>query len=120
MSNVKPRIVGDTTHTILVCHSNRSLMRMAQLQAARHGVKVIVVNSSKDVLAAATGLVRPDAVLLSNDLKDPTTDELVRALRADPRLSGVQVLVLKGMLDGIAQLLKGFKPPPWNIGMPKT
>jgi CheY-like chemotaxis protein len=117
---MNPRITGDNTHTILVCHSNGNLVRMAQLQASRHGIKILVARTSKDVIRMASDQLRPDAIVLSNDLKGPSTDELVKLLNADPRLKGVQVIVLKGMLDGIGQLFKGFKRPPWNIGLPKT
>jgi CheY-like chemotaxis protein len=117
---MNPKITGDTSHTILVCHSNRNLVRMAQLQATRYGIRILVARNSAEVFAIATGQVRPDAVVLSNDLKNPTTDELVKKLNADPRMKGVQVVVLKGMLDGIAQLFKGFKRPPWNMGLPKA
>ena len=90
------------------------------MQATRHGVKLLVARDGNDVMVTASDQLRPDAIVLSNDLKNPSTDDLVKMLHADPRLKGVQVIVLKGMLDGIAQLLKGFKPPPWNIGLPKS
>jgi len=115
---MKPRITGDSTHTVLVCHSNRNLVRMAQMQAARHGINLIVAQQSKDVLTKATTDARPDVIVLSNDLKNPSTDEVVRSLKADPRLHGVQVVVMKGMLDGVSQILKGFRPPPWKINLP--
>ena len=118
--NVNLRFTGDWTHTILVCHSNRNLVRMAQMQAARNGIKVIVARDGNDLLVKATGELRPDAIVLSDDLKNPTTDETVRALKADPRLKGVQVVVLKGVLDGLGQMLKGFKRPPWNVNLPKA
>lgn len=117
---MSPRITGDTTHTILVCHSNRNLVRMAETQAERHGIKLLIARSSKEVLILATKPLRPDAIVLSNDLKSPNTDELVKLLNADPRLRDVPVVVVKGMLDGLAQMLKGFKRPPWNIGFPKN
>jgi len=90
------------------------------MQAARNGITVLVARDGKDVLAKATGDLRPDAIVLSNDLKNPSTDEIVRALQADPRLKGVQVIVLKGVLDGLGQMLKGFKRPPWNINLPRA
>ena len=113
-------MTGDTTHTILVCHSNRNLVRMAMMQAAKNGVTLLVARDGKEVVTKATGDVRPDAIVLSNDLKNPTTEELVRTLHADPRLKGIQVIVLKGVLDGVGQMLKGFKRPPWNIHLPRA
>ncbi|MDR3691487.1 MAG: hypothetical protein P4L46_19055 [Fimbriimonas sp.] len=107
------RIVGDSTRTVLVCHSNRSLVRIAQLNAGRYGVNVIVARDGKDLVIKARGDVRPDAIILSDDLKNPATEDLVRALKADPRLKGVPVIVLKGLLGNVGELLKAFKRPPW-------
>ena len=87
---------------------------MAQLQSARHGITVIVARDGNEVLVKSVGDVRPDAIVLSNDLKNPTTEELVRLLNADPRLRGIEVIVLKGMLESLGQLLKGSKKFPWN------
>jgi len=107
------KITADSTHTILVCHSNRSLVRIAQLNAARHGVNVIVARDGKDILAKVRGDLHPDAIVLSDDLKDPTTNDIVKALNADPRLKGIHVIVLKGLLGNVGELLKAFKRPPW-------
>jgi CheY-like chemotaxis protein len=107
------RIVAESTHTILVCHSNKSLVRIAQLNAIRHGITVIVARDGKDLLVKARGNVRPDAIILSDDLKEPATSDLVKALNADPRLKGIHVIVLKGLLGNIGELLKAFKRPPW-------
>ncbi len=112
-------MVGDSTHTVLVCHSNRNIVRLAQLQSAKHGINLIVARDSADVLKKATGELQPDAIVLSNDLKNPNTPELVRQLNADPRLKGIPVVVVKGMLDGLSQIFKGIKRPPWNMGIPK-
>lgn len=87
---------------------------MAELQAARHGIGLIVASDGKDVLIKATGKVRPDAIVLGNDLKNPSTEELVEMLNADPRLRGVQVIVVKGVLDSLGQLMKSVKPPKWT------
>jgi len=111
---MNPRFTSETTHTIVVCHSNRNLVRMAQMQASRHGVRLIVARDGRDIIAKATGQIRPDAIILSDDLKNPSTEETVRSIKLDPRLQGVQVVVLKGMLGNIAALLKGFRPP-WNL-----
>jgi CheY-like chemotaxis protein len=87
---------------------------MAKMQAARHGVTLLVAASSQEVLSKATGELRPDAIVLSNDLKNPTTEELMKQLNTDPRLRGVQVVVLKGILESVGQLLKAFPKVPWN------
>jgi len=109
------KIVGDSTRTILVCHSNRSLVRIAQLNASRHGISVVVARDGKDLLAKVRGELQPDAIVLSDDLKDPSTNEIVKALHADPRLKGIHVIVLKGLLGNLGDLLKAFKRPPWMI-----
>ena len=77
-----------------MCHSNRNLARVAQLQALRLGVKVVVAKDGKDLLAKAKGEVRPDVIVLSNDLTNPTTDEIVRAVKSNPQLIGTKVIVL--------------------------
>ena len=107
------RIVGDSTHRVLVCHSNRSVVRIAQLNATRHGIQVEIAKNSKDLLLRAKGEVRPDAIILSSDLKDPCTDEVVKLLNSDPFLRGVPVIVAKGILGNISELLKAAKRPPW-------
>jgi hypothetical protein len=107
-------ITKDTTQTILFCHSNRGWTRMAQLQASRHGIGLIVARDGRDVMTKAVGEVRPDAIVLGNDLKNPSTDELVRMLNADPRLRGIPVIVVKGVLDSLGQLMKSVKPHKWT------
>ena len=116
-NNMDRRIVGDSTHRVLVCHSNRSLVRLAQVNAARHGLQVDVAKNGKDLLLQARGEVRPDAVILSTDLKDPSTDEIVKILNADPFLKGVPVIVAKGILGNFAELLKSMKRPPWMVSL---
>ncbi len=103
-------ILPENSRTVLVCHSNKTLARLAQLQSSRLGVAVAVVIDPKNVVVRALGDPRPDAIILSNDLKNPSTDEILRALNGDPRLKGVRVIVMKGMLDGLAKMLKGIAP----------
>ncbi len=106
-------IKGNGAHTILVCHTNKNLARLAQLNGARHGITVILAQSGKELLVRASGQIRPDAIVLSKDLKEPSTAEITRTLNLDPRLKGVPVIVLNGALPSIKDMLNLFQRPPW-------
>ncbi len=102
----------DKTGTVLVCHSNKAMVQLAKLEASRHGITVVVARDGADLILRSRQDPRPDAIVLSNDLKNPSTDEIVKALHADPRLRGVNVVVMKGVLGSLGGLLKSFKFPP--------
>lgn len=85
------------------------MVHLAKLNAERHGVRVEVAKNGKDLLARAED-ERPDLIVLGNDLRAPTTEELVQLLHRDPRLRGVQVVVVKGLLPDWTLLKKAF---PW-------
>lgn len=88
---------------VVVCHRQRALVQLARLNAERHGVRVEVCANGRLVLEAARR-ERPDLIVLGNDLKNPTTDETVAMLNADPSLKGVRVVIAKGGLDlGLAK-----------------
>ena len=111
--NMDPRIQPESSHTLLVCHSSRAMVRIAQLNASRHGVRIVVAKNGADLMKKAVGQVRPDAIILSDDLKSPSTEELVKLLNQDPRLKGIPVVVLKGLIGNIGELLSTFKRAPW-------
>lgn len=95
---------------VLVCHRQKALVHLARLNAERHGVKVRIAPRPKDVLPLAR-LEKPDLILLGNDLKDPSTEELVKILDADVELSGVRVIVVKGAIPDLAESFKKLKWP---------
>jgi DNA-binding response OmpR family regulator len=95
---------------VLVCHRQKALVHLARINAERHGVKVRIAPRPKDVLTLARA-DKPDMILLGNDLKDPTTEELVKALDEDFTLRGVQVIVVKGAIPDLAGSFKKLKWP---------
>ncbi|MGV3616646.1 MAG: hypothetical protein ACO1SV_15065 [Fimbriimonas sp.] len=95
---------------VLVCHRQKMLVHVARVNAEKHGVKVRIAARPKEVLAMARA-ERPDVIVLGNDLKDPTTDELVKALNADLTLGGVEVIVVKGAIPDLAASIKKIRWP---------
>jgi DNA-binding response OmpR family regulator len=95
---------------VLVCHRQRALVQLARLHAEHHGVRVRVAHRPKDVLPMARAQ-RPDVIVLGNDLKDPGTDDLVKALNAEPTLANVEVVVAKGGIPDLGAALKKFRWP---------
>lgn len=95
---------------VLVCHRQKTLVHLARIQAERHGVKVRIAPRAKDVVALARAQ-KPDVIVLGNDLKDPTTEELVKTLDADVSLSSVRVIVAKGAIPDLAEAFKKLKWP---------
>jgi CheY-like chemotaxis protein len=95
---------GQPLTTIVVCHRNRVLVGLGKLQAERHGLRVFVASNGNDVLAQARRHA-PELIVLSNDLKNPSTEETIQMLRADPSLAGTRVVTIKGALPPIKDLL---------------
>jgi DNA-binding response OmpR family regulator len=96
---------------VIVCHRQKALLHMARLNAQRHGVEVTIARNGNEVLAYARS-ERPDAIVLGNDLENPSTDETVKMLKAEPSLRGVEVIIAKGLLPDLLGLKKRF-PFPW-------
>ena len=78
---------------------------MAQLQARRHGIDLDAAANSKELLVKSLQDPKPFVIVLSPDLKNPSTEELVKILSAEPRLRGVEVVVIKGIKDILTRLL---------------
>jgi CheY-like chemotaxis protein len=104
---------GRTLQTVLVCHPNKVLLNLGRLHAERQGLRVLVAKDGNDVLEKAR-IHRPDLIVLSNDLKNPTTEETVQRLDADPSLKGIRVVVVKGALPNMGDMLKKFPGVPWQ------
>ncbi len=98
---------------VIVCHRNRVLVGMGKLHAERRGVRVVIAANGNDVLVKARQ-ERPKAIILGNDLQNPTTEETVALLNADPSLKGVPVAVVKGKLPRWGELTKDFPGVPWR------
>lgn len=54
---------------------------------------------------------KPDVIVLGNDLKDPSTEELMTALASDLTLHSVRVIVVKGAIPDLAGAFKKIKWP---------
>lgn len=95
---------------VIVCHRQKALVHLARLQAERQGVQVQIARDGKDVVAKALA-ERPDAIVLGNDLENPSTEETIALLKAEPTLKGVQVILAKGMIPDLRQKLGGLGWP---------
>ncbi len=95
---------------VLVCHRQRALVQLGRLHAEQHGVRVRVAHRPKDVLPMARAQ-RPNLIVLGSDLKDPSTEELVSSLQAEPTLAGVEVVVTKAGLPDLGTALRKFRGP---------
>ncbi len=97
---------GNGPKRVLICLSNRAMATMAQLQARRHGIDLEAAQNGRELVAKALLEPKPLVIVLSPDLKNPTTEETMKLLNADPRLRGIEVVVIKGAKDLLASLLK--------------
>jgi len=103
---------------VLICHRQKTLVHLARLQAERQGVQVEIAKNGDDVLIKALAN-RPDVIVLGKDLKNPSTDETVKKLKAEPRLFGVKVVLANEAGLDFMKSLGGFgwpkvpTPPKW-------
>ena len=104
---------GKTLQTVVVCHPNKVLLNLGKLHAERHGLRVITARNGNDVIEKAR-VHRPDLIVLSNDLRNPTTDETLAKLEQDPSLKGIRVVVVKGALPNMKDILGKFPGVPWQ------
>jgi CheY-like chemotaxis protein len=94
-------------HSRVSIHSPLVLVVDDELEAAdllaslllAHGCEVLVARDGEEALEIARELPRPDLVLL--DLELPVMDgrRLLDAMRSDPSLSGIPVVVVSGAPD---------------------
>jgi CheY-like chemotaxis protein len=96
--------------TVLVCHNNKVLVNIGRIHAERHGLRVIVAKNGNEVLLKAR-LHRPDMIVLSSDLKSPSTEETIKLLQQDPSLSGIRVVTIKGAIPNLRDMLGRFPGP---------
>ena len=82
----------------LVVDDSAQIRRMVRVTVERRGIRVI---EAEDGLVAWRLMAeeRPDVVILDVMMPGPTGLELCRAIRADPALSGVPVVILTA--DGL-------------------
>lgn len=103
---------------VIVCHRQKTLVHLARIQAERQGVKVDIARDGKDVVAKAKAS-HTDVIVLGKDLSNPSTDETVKMLQAEPSLRGVKVVVANGASADLVKSVKDFgwpkmpTPPKW-------
>jgi DNA-binding response OmpR family regulator len=99
---------GRTLQTVVACHSNKMLAHLGKLHAERQGLRVILAKNGDDVLLKAK-LNQPDLIVLSNDLQKPSTEETVAMLEREPTLKGIRVVIVKGALPNVADMLRKIR-----------
>jgi hypothetical protein len=88
---------------VVVCHSNKILANLGKIQAERHGVRVHLAKNGRDALYKAK-LHRADLVVLGGDLKNPSIEETIKLLEADPEVLA-RIVTIKGPLPNLTDLL---------------
>ena len=91
-----PHVIPDAVERILVVEDDRDVARLVTIQLQQEGFEVIVNRSGGGVLAQVSEL-RPRMLIL--DLMLPLADglDLLQAVRADPGLRTLPVLVLTAL-----------------------
>lgn len=115
---------------VLIADDDPEAVELLKMLVEREGCEVIVAHDGALALEMARELPRPDLVLL--DLELPVMDgrAFLAALRSDPSLSGIPVVVVSGapdakavratdnvrkgplLLDGIAKVLERLRVEP--------
>jgi hypothetical protein len=95
---------------VVVCHKSKVLVNVGKLQAERYGLRVHVAKNGRDVVTKARS-TRADLIVLGNDLKDPTTEETIAMLQADPVLCGTRVVTVKGAIPNLRDILGRYPGP---------
>ena len=85
------------TH-VLVCDDERHIVRLIQVNLERQGWRVTTAYSGKEALEKMRA-DRPDLLILDSTLPDMSAKEVFEAMREDPALADIKVIVLKGKDD---------------------
>ena len=115
---VEQKIKADKT--VLVVEDSRTARKVISMVLGRKGYKLLEATSGTEALLAIEGVV-PDLVLLDVMLPDMTGYEVLSAIRKNPQLCNIPVVMLtgkrdaadrqKGMLSGASEYLtKPFDP----------
>ena len=81
------------TH-VLVCDDERHIIRLIQVNLERQGWRVTIAYSGKEALEKMRA-DRPDLLILDSTLPDMSAKEVFEAMREDPALADIKVIVLK-------------------------
>jgi CheY-like chemotaxis protein len=88
---------------VVVCHSNRLLANLGKIQGERYGVRVHLAKNGRDTLTKAKQH-HADLIVLGGDLKNPSTDETIKLLEADPKVVA-KIVTIRGPLPNLSDLL---------------
>jgi two-component system alkaline phosphatase synthesis response regulator PhoP/two-component system response regulator VicR len=83
---------------VLVCDDERHIVRLMQVNLERQGWSVTTASSGEEALAKMRA-DRPDLLILDSEMPGMSGKEVVRAMREDPALAGIKVILLKGKDD---------------------
>lgn len=84
--------------TILLVEDEPFSARVTQAMLVRHGYEVVWASNGADAIRKANG-ASPQLILLDLVLPDISGDEVVRRMRAVPRLRRIPVIVLSGVAE---------------------
>ncbi len=92
------KAAADMTKKILIADDSVTIQKVVQITFARQDAELICVDNGDDALAKAKAL-KPDIVLA--DVMMPGKDgyTLAKAIKSDPALAGVPVLLLAGSYE---------------------
>lgn len=103
--------------SIVVADDELDILESTELVLSMEGFKVTIVQDAREILPTLRR-VKPDIFL--QDINMPGSDPAanIKAIRADPKLKGVRVLVFTASVDseGICEQLKadGFIQKPFD------
>lgn len=86
------------------------MVQLARLNAERHGAQVEIARNGEDLLRRAHANP-PNLIVLGDDLTNPSSDDLMKILKLDPNLRGVEVVVMKGLLPDLLKAKSLFRWP---------
>jgi two-component system, chemotaxis family, chemotaxis protein CheY len=100
-----PPVSGANVATILVADDEPYIVRYAEVNLQRAGYRVITTTAADNVLPLAQ-LEHPALIVLDSHMPHPrpTGCEILRALRADPKLGQTPVVL---MASGVARHIDG-------------
>ncbi len=87
---------GAPNARVLVVDDDPVMRELAAAKLAEAGYEVVVAADGAEGLAAARGTLRPALVITDVDMPSMSGFDLTRALRADPELTAVPVIVITG------------------------
>jgi DNA-binding response OmpR family regulator len=106
---------------VVIADDDADIRTLVKISVARAGFEVVADLDNGESAAAAIAELKPDLAILDVSMPGLTGVEVCRAVRADPELAGVRLLLLSAAVDdaskavGLAAgaddyLIKPFSP----------